>query len=95
MKFMGNVVLIWRNTTTNNTTAVTQRLPPVLAALSCVYSNSTKFECEYGLLAFKATTHSTFKIRHKEKEHIDLPQTENLRYGGTVALSGGMIANVF
>lgn len=34
MKFMGNVVLILRNTTTNNTTGVTCRLPMILTVVS-------------------------------------------------------------
>lgn len=42
MKFMGNVVLIWRNTTTNNTTGVTCKLPVILTVVSRVYSHFTK-----------------------------------------------------
>ena len=41
MKFMENVVLIWRNTT-NITPAVTQRLPVILRAVSCICRNCTK-----------------------------------------------------
>lgn len=50
-KFMANVVLIWRNTTTNTTgvtTAVTQSLPETWATFTRVHSRFTKAEIWFG-----------------------------------------------